>query len=49
MRTRTLFPIIGFLLACCLTGAQALAAQDYIVMGTPLVNIRTGPRSRSSR
>lgn len=43
MRTRTLFPILGFLMACGLSGVETLAAQDYVVMGTPLVNIRTGP------
>ena len=47
MRARSLFSVIGFLMACWLSGAEALAAQDYIVMGTPLVNIRTGPSTAS--
>jgi uncharacterized protein YraI len=32
----------AFLLAAAL-GASSAAAQDYVVMGTPLVNLRTGP------
>jgi len=47
MRARTFLSVIGFLMACCLSGVEALAAQSYIVMGTPLVNIRTGPSTAS--
>lgn len=43
MRAKKLFPVFGFLLASCFAGAEVLAAQDYVVMGTPLVNLRTGP------
>ncbi len=47
MRTKTLFSIFGFLIAFALLGSQTLAAQEYVVMGTPLVNIRTGPTTAS--
>lgn len=43
MRAKRLFPVIGFLMASLFAGVQTLAAQDYVVMGTPLVNLRTGP------
>ena len=47
MRTKRLFPVIGFLMASLFAGAQSLAAQNYVVMGTPLVNLRTGPSTGS--
>lgn len=47
MRATRLFPLIGFLLAVGIAGAEPLAAQDYVVMGTPLVNVRTGPSTGS--
>ena len=43
MRTKRLFQAISFLMAGWLAGAETLIAQDYVVMGTPLVNLRTGP------
>lgn len=43
MRTTRLSPLIGFLLVAGLSEGEALVAQDYVVMGTPLVNLRTGP------
>jgi len=43
MRAKRLFPVFGFLLASCFAGAEVLSAQDYVVMRTPLVNLRTGP------
>ena len=47
MHAKRLLPVIGFLLAGCMAGAELLAAQDYVVMGTPLVNLRTGPSTRA--
>lgn len=43
MRTKRLFQVFSFLMAGWLAGAETLMAQDYVVMGTPLVNLRTGP------
>jgi hypothetical protein len=39
--------MIGFLMAVCLAGAEPLWAQDFVVMGSPLVNLRTGPSTGS--
>jgi hypothetical protein len=47
MRALRLFPLIGFLMAVNVAGADSLLAQDYVVMGTPLVNLRTGPSTGS--
>lgn len=47
MRAQKLLPMIGFLMAVCLAGAGPLVAQDFVVMGTPLVNVRTGPSTGS--
>jgi hypothetical protein len=43
MRAKNLFPLIGFLLAVNFAGAESLLAQNFVVVGTPLVNLRTGP------
>jgi hypothetical protein len=47
MFAKKLLPLIGFLLAANLGGTDPLPAQDYVVMGTPLVNLRTGPSTGS--
>jgi hypothetical protein len=47
MHAKRLLPVIGFLLAGYMAGAELLAAQDYVVMGTPLVNLRTGPSTEA--
>ena len=43
MLTMKLLPVLGFLIAGQALGVETLVAQHYVVMGTPLVNIRTGP------
>ena len=43
MTARRIFRVAGFLLAWWMAGTEATAAQDFVVMGTPLVNLRTAP------
>ncbi len=47
MRARHLFPLVGFLLAGLTPGPQPIGAQEYVVLGTPLVNLRTGPSTNA--
>ncbi len=45
-RNRFFLPA-AVLVAVCLSGPDPASAQDYVVMGTPLVNLRTGPSTES--
>jgi hypothetical protein len=48
MNAKRPFRVLGFLLAGWMAGTEAIGAQDFIVMGTPLVNLRTAPSTSAT-
>jgi hypothetical protein len=45
--SRFFFPSVVLLLATALPSPVQAVPQDYVVMGTPLVNLRTGPSTNA--